>query len=77
MDYRPRIEHEIAELRVRRTWTGKLVMQLRRKCRKPILTPPPALETKWEEAGIGPWKDANGNDAAEIAEVAAALSSNA
>lgn len=76
MDYRPKYEQEIAALRVRRTWAGKLVVQLRRNCRKLVLMPPPRLETKWEDAGLGPWRDANGNDAEEIAEVVAALSSN-
>lgn len=77
MDYRPKHEQEIAALRVRRTWTGKLVVQLRRHCRKMVLMPPPQLETKWENAGLGPWRDADGNNAEEIAEVMAELSSNA
>lgn len=76
MDYRPTREQEIAALRVRRTWTGKLVLQLRRHARK--LCWPRHGETgeRFEDAGLGPWRDANGNDAAEIADVVAALTPN-
>jgi hypothetical protein len=76
MDCRPTREQEIAALRVRRTWTGKLVLQLRRRARKVCLPRPGETVARFEDAGLGPWRDANGNDAAEIADVVSALTPN-
>lgn len=74
MNYRPRYEDEIVGLRVRRTVFGKLVVQIRRQCKRPLLTPLPSPTVVWEDAGLSTWRDANGNDVAEIAEVVALLS---
>lgn len=73
MDFRPICEQEIAALRVRRTWTGKLVLQLRRHVRKACWPHPEDTSPRFEDAGLGRWRDANGSDAEEIAEVVAAL----
>jgi hypothetical protein len=69
MDFSSRIEQEIANLRVRRSLTGKMILQLRRVTRECINIANP----KFINPAVGPWKDANGNDATEIAEVMALL----
>lgn len=76
MDLRQIHVREIAALRVRRTWTGKLVLQLRRYTKRMGCPRHGETAPRWEDVGIGLWRDANGNDAIEVAEVTAALSPN-
>jgi hypothetical protein len=56
--------NEIAKLRVRRGWRGKLVLQV---CNRQTRTRNPFLDP--EPAGFSPWRDANANDPAEVARV--------
>lgn len=69
------IEKGIAELRVRRSVTGKLVMQVRCHLQRQVLTMPPELKLEWEYVGLGGWRDANGNDATETTAIMNKLSS--
>lgn len=61
-------EFEIVAVRVRRTWRGKLVLQIKRSLRTPILSRDDD-PVRWKDAGVGFWRDANGNDAEEVTEV--------
>lgn len=71
----PAVAREIAGLRVRRSFTGKLVLQVRRRLSRVYPPMPGSDEAGTEEpAGFGPWKDANGNDAKEVYEVLSLLS---
>jgi hypothetical protein len=55
---------EIAKVRVRRGWRGKLVVQVSNR-QETIRNP----FTKPEPAGFGPWRDANANDPDEVSRV--------
>lgn len=62
----------IAATRVRRSWTGKLILQIRRHQKVRKLSNP-RDPGPVEDAGLTEWTDANGNDASEVAEVMAFL----
>ncbi|HEP9055965.1 TPA: hypothetical protein VDU98_005427 [Pseudomonas aeruginosa] len=65
-------ETQIASVRVRRGWFGKLILQVRYKVVRARLNPPGQPVT-WEDAGVSEWRDANGNDLAESLMVAKRL----
>lgn len=58
----------IADIRLRRGWFGRLVVQVKYALSECIPTPP-GRPTVWREAGYSTWKDANANDIAELVEL--------
>lgn len=61
-------ETQIAAVRVRRGWFGKLVVQVRYKIERPKA--PPGRELIYHVCGLSRWRDANANDFAEALMVA-------
>ncbi|PBX05117.1 hypothetical protein CJT87_13185 [Pseudomonas aeruginosa] len=57
-------ETQIASVRVRRGWFGKLVVQVRYKIERPE-SPIPGRELIYHVCGLSQWRDANANDLAE------------
>lgn len=57
-------ETQIASVRVRRGWFGKLIVQVRYKIERPG-SPLPGRELIYHVCGLSPWRDANANDFAE------------
>lgn len=62
-------ETQIAAVRVRRGWFGKLVVQVRYKIERPE-SPLPGRELIYHVCGLSRWRDANANDFAESLMVA-------
>lgn len=60
---------QIAAVRVRRGWFGKLVVQVRYKIERPE-SPLPGRELIYHVCGLSRWRDANANDFAEALMVA-------
>lgn len=65
------VEREIAAIRVRRGWRGKLILQVRRRVESfssPFCDPQPA--------GLSAWRDADANNPDEVAEAVSMMQSN-
>lgn len=62
-------ETQIAAVRVRRGWFGKLVVRVRYKIERPE-SPLPGRELIYHVCGLSRWRDANANDFAEALMVA-------
>ena len=67
----PTQEREIADLRIRRSWWGKAVLQVRRRLVRPVLFP----RGGYESVGVGPWRDVRANNLTEVFAVTALLAS--
>jgi len=66
----PVVWREIADVRVRIGWRGKLIIQVRNRLERwPSFGEP-------EPAGFGPWRDADSKDPSELAQVIRLLPSN-
>ena len=64
------VSREIADVRARLGWRGKLIIQVRNRLEKfPYFGEP-------EPAGLGPWRDADSKDPNELAQVIRLLPSN-
>ena len=63
-DIRITRELEITGIRVRRGWRGKLVLQIQRR-----LETVPLFVGKPKPAGFGKWRDSDGNNPTEVAQV--------
>lgn len=68
MPIRPTVSGRIVAIQFRRSWNGKMVLQVQRELKRPRFM---ALENPviWEAAGVGPWRDADANELDEVLEV--------